>query len=133
MPRPMSASMAGFGFPVPPVVQKGVFRMIKTKEIDLAAAQAGMVLAKAVVNASGRTLAASGRALTDTLIEGLRALGITRLTVQFQEDEADAAADIEAARAERIAYLFRKAEGDPLRDALRRALEQYRSGGDQAC
>lgn len=133
MPRPMSASMAGFGFPVPPVVQKGVFRMIKTKEIDLAAAQAGMILAQAVVNASGRTLAASGRVLTDTLIEGLRALGIERLTVQFQEDEADAAADIEAARAGRIAYLFRKAEGDPLRDALRRALEQYRSGGDQAC
>lgn len=129
MPRPMSASMAGFGFPVPPVVQKGVFRMIKTKEIDLAAAQAGMILAQAVVNASGRTLAASGRMLTDTLIEGLRALGITRLAVQFEEDEAD----IDAARAGRIAYLFRKAEGDPLRDALRRALEQYRSGGDQAC
>ena len=107
--------------------------MIKTREIDLPGAQAGMILAQAVVNASGRTLAASGRVLTDTLIEGLRALGITRLTVQFQEDEADAAADIEAARAERIAYLFRKAEGDPLRDALRRALEQYRSGGDQAC
>lgn len=103
--------------------------MIKTKEIDLAAAQAGMILAQAVVNASGRTLAASGRILTDTLIEGLRALGITRLAVQFEEDEAD----IDAARAGRIAYLFRKAEGDPLRDALRRALEQYRSGGDQAC
>ncbi len=103
--------------------------MNKTKEIDLAAAQAGMVLAKSVANASGRTLAASGRALTDTLIEGLRALGVTRLTVQFEEDEADPAVE----RAGRIAYLFRKAEGDPLRAALRRALEQYRSGEGRAC
>lgn len=102
--------------------------MIKTKEIDLAAAQAGMVLAQAVVNASGRTLAASGRMLTDTLIEGLRALGIKRLAVQFEEGEAD----IDASRAGRIAYLFRKAEGDTLRAALRRALEQYRSGDGRA-
>lgn len=101
--------------------------MIKTKEIDLAAAQAGMVLAQAAVNSSKRTLAKTGTVLTDTLIDGLRALGIKRLTVQFQEDEADMA----AARAERIAHLFRKAEGDPLRAALRRALEQYRSGDER--
>lgn len=98
-------------------------------ELDLAAAQAGMVLAQDVANAAGRTLARAGTVLTDTLIEGLRARSIERLSVRPQEDAAANA----AARAERIAYLFRKAEGDPLRDALRRALEQYRSGGDQAC
>ena len=103
--------------------------MNKTKEIDLAAAQAGMVLARAAVNPAGRTLARAGTVLTDTLIDGLRALGIKRLTVHSQED----AADVAAARDERIAYLFRKAEGDPLRAALRRALEQYRSGDEQSC
>ena len=103
--------------------------MNKTKEIDLAAAQTDMVLARDVVNPAGRTLAGAGRVLTDTLIEGLRALGVKRLTVHAQEDAAAGA----AAQTERIAYLFRKAEGDPIRAVLRRALEQYRCGEERAC
>lgn len=103
--------------------------MNKTMEIELAAAQAGMVLAQDVANSAGLTLAAAGMVLTDNMIEGLRASGIERLSVRPQEDAAASA----AARAERIAYLFRKAEGDPLRAALRRALEQYRSGQDRGC
>ena len=98
-------------------------------ELDLAAAQVGMVLAQDVANATGQTLAATGMVLSESLIEGLRKRGVERLTVCSQED---ASADT-AAQAERIAYLFRKAEGDPIRAALRRALEQYRSGGNQPC
>lgn len=98
-------------------------------ELDLAAAQAGMVLAQDVANATGQTLAAAGMVLTESLIEGLRKRGIERLTVRSQED---AAADV-AAQAGRIEFLFHKAEGDPIRAALRRALEQYRSGQDRGC
>lgn len=98
-------------------------------ELDLAAAQVGMVLAQDVANATGQTLAATGMVLTESLIEGLRKRGIERLTVRSQKN---AAADA-AAQAERIAFLFRKAEGDPIRAALRRALEQYRSGGQGTC
>lgn len=98
--------------------------MTKTKEIDLSAAQADMVLARAAVSPAGRTLAAPGKVLTGTLIEGFLALGVTHLTVLVPDEPAPSA----ATRAERIAFLFRKAENDPLRDALRRALEQYRNG-----
>ncbi|MEK6663052.1 MAG: hypothetical protein AABY73_04215 [Pseudomonadota bacterium] len=98
-------------------------------ELDLAAAQVGMVLAQDVANATGQTLAATGMVLTESLIEGLRKRGIERLTVYSQEDAASDA----AAQAERIEYLFRKAEGDPIRAALRRALEQYRRGGNRPC
>ncbi len=103
--------------------------MNKTMELDLAAAQVGMVLAQDVANATGQTLAAAGMVLTESLLEGLRKRGIERLRVCSQEN---AAADA-AAQAERIAFLFRKAEGDPVRAALRRALEQYRSGGQGPC
>ena len=103
--------------------------MSKSMELDLAAAQVGMVLAQDVANATGQTLAATGMVLTESLIEGLRKRGIERLTVYSQEDAASDA----AAQAERIEYLFRKAEGDPIRAALRRALEQYRRGGNRPC
>lgn len=103
--------------------------MNKTMELDLAAAQAGMVLAQDVSNAAGQILAAAGMVLTESLLEGLRKREIERLTVCSQED---ATADA-AAQAERIEFLFRKAEGDPIRAALRRALEQYRSGGQGTC
>lgn len=103
--------------------------MSKTIELDLAAAQVGMVLAQDVANATGQTLAATGMALTENLIDGLRKRGVERLSVRPQEGAAASA----VARIEHIAYLFRKAEGDPLRDALRRALEQYRSGQDRTC
>lgn len=95
--------------------------MPKAKEIDLAAARADMVLARAAVTPAGRTLAASGKVLTDSLIEGFRALGITRVAVLVPDEP-------EPSQAERIAFIFRKAGNDPLRAALRRALEQYRNG-----
>ena len=46
--------------------------MSKSMELDLAAAQVGMVLAQDVANATGQTLAATGMVLTESLIEGLR-------------------------------------------------------------
>lgn len=103
--------------------------MKNTIELDLAAAQADMVLAQDVANETGHVLAAAGMVITDSLLEGLRKRGIERLSVRPQEDAAANA----VAQAERIAYLFRKAEGDPLREALRRALEQYRSKVGPTC
>lgn len=102
--------------------------MRKTVDIDLADARSGMVLAKDVMNASGQILAPTGMSITDHLVEGLRARGIVELCVCLQEDAADT-----TARKEHITYLFRKAGDDPLRLALRRALEQYRSEKDAVC
>ncbi|MBT9612278.1 MAG: hypothetical protein IV108_03320 [Burkholderiales bacterium] len=103
--------------------------MTKSIELDLAAAQVGMVLAHDVVNATGQTLAAAGMVVTESLLEGLRKREIERLTVC---PLVDASAEA-AALTERLEYLFRKAEADPIRATLRRALEQYRRGGNRAC
>ena len=103
--------------------------MAQAIEIDLAATEVGMVLAQDVVNAAGQTLAAAGMVITESLLQGLRKREVERLTVYAPVDaNADA-----AALAERLEYLFRKAEADPIRAALRGALEQYRRGVDRAC
>jgi len=103
--------------------------MTQSIELDLAAAQVGMVLAADVVNVTGQTLAPVGMVITESLLAGLRKREIERLTVcPLMDADTDA-----AALTERLEYLFRKAEADPIRAALRRALEQYRRGGHQAC
>ena len=103
--------------------------MTQSIELELAAAQIGMVLARDVVNAGGQTLAAAGAVITESLLAGLRKREIERVTVC---PVVDAGAE-SAALDERLEYLFRKAEADPIRATLRRALEQYRRGGNPAC
>lgn len=103
--------------------------MSQSIELDLAAAQVGMVLAADVVNVTGQTLAPAGMVITESLLAGLRKREIERLAVcPLVDAEAEA-----AALTERLEYLFRKAEADPIRAALRRALEAYRRTASRVC
>lgn len=103
--------------------------MTQAIELELADAQVDMVLARDVVNAGGQTLAAAGTVITESLLAGLRKRDIERVTVCPVVDAGAAAAALD----QRLEYLFRKAEADPIRASLRHALAQYRRGGNRAC
>jgi hypothetical protein len=86
----------------------------------------GMTLAKAVTDRDGNTLLAAGTALDSEMLDRLIRRGVEAMTVLVVDPrDADTVASEVAAAEERVAYIFR-GEGSPSRDALHKAILDYR-------
>lgn len=86
----------------------------------------GMTLAKAVIDREGNTLLAAGAVLDSEMLDRLIRRGVEALTVLVVDprDDETIASELAAAEA-RVAYLFR-GQGNPSRDALHKAILDYR-------
>ena len=98
-------------------------------DIFLDDAEAGMVLASALLDSHGGTLLPKGAELTESVLQSLRRRGVERLAIVdsgISEEELSK----ERERAEqRLAQLFRKSEGRPGNEHLRQCILAYRTGG----
>ncbi len=97
-------------------------------DIFLDDAEAGMVLANALLDAHGGTLLPKGAELTQSVLQSLQRRGVERLTIVD-----DGASDEELAKErehaeKRLAVLFRRAEGQAGSETLRRCILRYRTG-----
>ena len=86
----------------------------------------GMTLAKAVTDRDGNTLLAVGTVLDSEMLDRLIRRGIEAMTLSVVDtrDTDTIASELAAAEA-RVAYIFR-GEGSPAREALRKAIVDYR-------
>lgn len=96
-------------------------------EMDVAAAQPGMEVAIAVVDAGERVLLPAGAVLSEAAIASLQRRDIATVTVLVEQAEDPEVAAAQRARiGERLDHLFRKAgEGEATR-ALYAAVLAYR-------
>jgi hypothetical protein len=98
----------------------------KYKQLDLDAAEAGMVLAAEVLDHQGSVLLPAGAALTDALLTSMRRRGIDSVRVA---DDAVSTQELEAEReriAARLARLFRRPDQSAAATILQSALGAYR-------
>jgi hypothetical protein len=97
-------------------------------DIDIDDAEAGMVLAGALLDAHGGTLLPKGAELTPSVLQSLHRRGILRLTI-VDDKVSDEEAAKERERAEqRLAVLFRRSAGQAGSEALRLCILRYRIG-----
>ncbi len=101
-----------------------------TRQLDifLDDAEAGMVLASALLDAHGGTLLPKGAELTQSVLQSLQRRGVERLTiVDSSVSEEELAKEREHVE-QRLAVLFRRAEGQAGSEALRSCIRRYRTG-----
>jgi hypothetical protein len=92
------------------------------QKVPIALATPGMVLAKPIMNDKGMPLCAEGTALTETLIDRLRAMNVTVLPVMGHPlGDGSPAKTLEEKLAE-IENRFVWVKGDPLMDKLKEAV-----------
>ena len=84
--------------------------------------QPGMVLAKPVVNDSGKTLCAEGAELTESLIERLKVMNIIALTVKGHPVDTGAPVKTVEEKLQELKGRFALVEGDPVMDRIRDAI-----------
>ncbi len=97
-------------------------------DIFLDDAEAGMVLANALLDAHGGTLLPKGAELTQSVLQSLHRRGVERLTV-VDSGVSDEELAKERERAEqRLAVLFRRADGLAGSESLRLCIRRYRTG-----
>ncbi|MBI4617949.1 MAG: hypothetical protein HY720_30355 [Planctomycetes bacterium] len=104
------------------------------RELRVREAEAGMVLAKPVVDRMGRVLLQKGETLTQPILDRLEAWGVTQLFVDTGEDVREASgehdplseSDIMEAVDTRLAEQFQRHEGDArmrfIRESARKSL-----------
>lgn len=101
----------------------------RSKQLDLDDAEAGMVLADAVLDAHGGVLLKAETALSDAILTSLRRRGIESVfVIDDTLSEEDLNAERERVRAQ-LAHLFRQCRGQGASDALLQCITEYRTGG----
>jgi hypothetical protein len=101
-----------------------------TRQLDifLDDAEEGMVLASALLDAHGGTLLPKGAELTQSVLQSLQRRGVERLSiVDSGVSEEELAKERERVE-QRLAVLFRRAEGQAGSEALRLCIRRYRIG-----
>jgi hypothetical protein len=102
----------------------------RNKEVDLDDAEAGMVLAEAVLDAHGGTLLPGATTLTDSLLTSLRRRGIDKVFVVNNDiSEEELKAEQERVQ-KRLEHLFRKCGADGASSALLQSITDYRLGSN---
>ncbi|HNY65123.1 MAG TPA: hypothetical protein PKM41_06765 [Deltaproteobacteria bacterium] len=92
------------------------------QKIPIGLAAPGMVLAKPILNEKGMPLCAEGTELTEMLIDRLRAMNVTILTVKGHPiDTGDREKTLEERLAE-IEDRFIRVKGDPIMDEVKDAI-----------
>ena len=89
------------------------------QKIPLELAAVGMKLAKPVVNKRGMTLCSAGTELTEELLERLKRMEMTRITVEGHSVDTG---ETEKSLGQQMAELdtrFRNVEGDPLMSKIK--------------
>ena len=95
------------------------------QKILLAQAGAGMVLGSDATTADGNVIASAGSLIDDAMLRRLDLAGCVKLVVQGKPvPGADMGYDVQA-RAERLAYLFRKHQDHEFMMALRNMLLKH--------
>ena len=102
--------------------------MTRNLDIDLDDAQAGMVLAGALLDAHGGTLLPKGAELTQSVLHSLHRRGVERLTVVDDSVSAEELAQDRERAEKRLAVLFRRTQGQAGSEALRLCILRYRTG-----
>lgn len=105
--------------------------------IDIEQAEAGMVLARDLKDATGSVLLLAGASLSEGNLASLRRRGVQACVVLMEsadgpaEREADAAAAAaeRERRCQRLAHLFRHSAGEQATPLLLRLLNDYRQNG----
>jgi len=100
-----------------------------TRDIELSLADAGMVLAAPLLDASGSMLLPEGSTLTEATLKSLRRRGIERCTISLPADTADPAQrarERELACA-RLQHLFRHSAEQEAGPALLQMLTGFRN------
>ncbi|CAK7010970.1 MAG: hypothetical protein DELT_02082 [Desulfovibrio sp.] len=95
------------------------------QRIALAKASAGMVLAQAVCRPEGPVLVGEGQALTEALIDRIRAVGIGTIWVEGNPLGPDGDAGNLQKVAEALPYLFRRCEDDVFMMTLRNVFARH--------
>jgi hypothetical protein len=91
------------------------------QKVPITLAAPGMVLAKPIMNDKGMPLCAEGTSLTESLIDRLRAMNITAITVKGHP-LGDAAVKTLDEKIEEIEERFTHVKGDPIMDKVREAI-----------
>lgn len=84
----------------------------------------GMVLAKPVVNDAGMPLCAEGTELTAALIDRLKRMNVTLLTLKGHPVEMGRPAKSPEEQIREMTVRFARVQGDPVMDAIREAIEK---------
>ncbi|VFU14252.1 conserved hypothetical protein [anaerobic digester metagenome] len=84
----------------------------------------GMVLAKPVVNDAGMPLCAEGTELTAALIERLKRMNISQLTLKGHPVEMGGPAKSPEEQIREMTARFARVQGDPIMDTIREAIEK---------
>jgi len=92
------------------------------QKIPLTLAKAGMKLAKPITKANGMPIIAAGVELSDSLISKLDSMGIDKV---FVVGDAVAASQNPSERVLRLDHLFRRMDGDPFMEQVKRHLREY--------
>jgi hypothetical protein len=92
------------------------------QKVPINLASPGMILAKPIMNDKGMPLCAEGTSLTETLIDRLRAMNITVLTVKGHPLGGESAAKTPEEKIQEIEERFLPVKGDPLMDKVRDAI-----------
>jgi hypothetical protein len=92
------------------------------QKVPITLASPGMVLAKPIMNDKGMPLCAEGTELTEMLIDRLRAMNITVLTVKGHPLGGDSTTRTLEERIAEIEERFIQVKGDPLMDRVRSAI-----------
>jgi hypothetical protein len=104
--------------------------------IDIEQAEAGMVLARDLKDATGAVLLLAGASLSEGNLASLRRRGVAACVVLLdsaddggREADAAAAAAERARRLQRLAHLFRHSAGEQATPQLLRLLNDYHQNG----
>jgi hypothetical protein len=103
---------------------------MSTRQLDifLDDAQAGMVLASALLDNHGGTLLPKGAELTQSVLQSLHRRGVERLSVVDSGISPEELAEERERAEQRLAVLFRGAAGQAGSESLRLCLLHYRAG-----
>lgn len=88
------------------------------QKVPITLASPGMVLAKPVMGDKGLPLCAEGTALTEKLIDRLRAMNVPSVTVRGRPLESGAPVKTADQRVREIEERFARVKGDPLMDKI---------------
>jgi hypothetical protein len=91
------------------------------QKVPITLASPGMILAKPIMNDKGMPLCAEGTPLTESLIDRLRSMNISAITVKGHPLGEETAKTIDERLAE-IEERFTHVKGDPIMDKVRDAI-----------
>ena len=97
-------------------------------DIFLDDAEAGMVLASALLDGHGGTLLPKGAELTDSVLQSLQRRGVERISVVDCGVSAEELAKQREQAEQRLAVLFRQSGGQAGNESLRQCILRYRTG-----